>query len=188
MNNKLRIISGKFKSRIIYIPDKKNLRPTKAYIREVLFNIIDMCHCKTSLDLFSGSGILTLEALSRGIGKSTLVELDKELVKSLNSNLAVLDIKDATVINGKVELFLKNLELTLFDIIFIDPPYNTSMLEYTLDYLQKHDFLNMNKYLYFERSKNDKNNYLKYITNTHNVVKDLCIGDVSYTIAINKSI
>ena len=75
-----------------------------------------------------------------------------------------------------------------FDIIFIDPPYDTSLLKYTLDYLKEHKFLRNNKYLYFERSKNDKTIYLKYIVSTHNIVKDLSIGDVSYTIAINKNI
>lgn len=188
LKNKLKIISGKYKSRIIQILDKKNLKPTKSYIREVLFNIIDIHNCETSLDLFAGSGILSMEALSRGVKKSIVVESDKELVKSINGNLKLLDIRDAVVINKKVELFLNDLKPELFDIIFIDPPYDTSLLEYTLDYLKEHKFLRNNKYLYFERSKNDKTIYLKYIASTHNIVKDLSIGDVSYTIAINKNI
>lgn len=188
LNNKLKIISGKYKSRTIHIPDKKNLKPTKSYIREVLFNVIDIHRCETSLDLFSGSGILSLEAISRGVKNSIIVESDKELVKSIKTNLSHFDIKDVVIINKKVELFLKNLKIAYFDIIFIDPPYGTPLLEYTLDYLNKNDFLRKNKYLYFERYKNDNCNYLKYILNTHNVVKDLSIGDVSYTIAVSKYI
>ncbi|MEK9976360.1 MAG: RsmD family RNA methyltransferase, partial [Gammaproteobacteria bacterium] len=76
MNNKLKIISGKYKSRFIQIPDKKNLRPSKAYIRESLFNVLDIHLCNSSLDLFSGSGILSFEAISRGIKKSVLIEND----------------------------------------------------------------------------------------------------------------
>ena len=97
LKNKLKIISGKYKSRIIQILDKKNLKPTKSYIREVLFNIIDIHNCETSLDLFAGSGILSMEALSRGLKKSIVIESDKELAKSINDNLKLLDIRDAVV-------------------------------------------------------------------------------------------
>ena len=76
MNNKLKIISGKYKSRIITIPNKSNLRPTKAFISESLFNIVNLNICNNSLDLFSGSGILSIEALSRGVDKAILVEQD----------------------------------------------------------------------------------------------------------------
>ena len=77
MNNRLKIISGKYKSRLIDIPDKPNLRPSKAYIRETLFNVIEISLCKSSLDLFSGSGILSFEALSRGIDSATLIEREE---------------------------------------------------------------------------------------------------------------
>ena len=127
MNNKLKIISGKYKSRIITIPNKSNLKPTKAYIRESLFNIVDLKVCDTSLDLFSGSGILSLEALSRGIKKAILVEQDLDLVRAIKKNLASLDEANAKVINKKVGKFLKDNNPNIFDIIFLDPPYNTNL-------------------------------------------------------------
>jgi 16S rRNA (guanine966-N2)-methyltransferase len=188
LNNKLKIISGKYKSRIITIPNKSNLKPTKAFIRESLFNIINLKICDTSLDLFSGSGILSLEALSRGIKKAILVEQDLDLVQSINKNLASLDEVNAIVINKKVGKFLKDNISNIFDIIFLDPPYNTNLLDETLSYLKSYEYIYHCKYIYFETSKQDKNDYLKYLSDTHDVLKDLSIGDVSYTIAISKNL
>lgn len=188
LNNKLKIISGKYKSRIITIPNKSNLKPTKAFIRESLFNIVNLKTCDTSLDLFSGSGILSLEALSRGIKKAILVEQDLDLVKSIKKNLASLDEANAIVVNKKVGKFLKDNISNIFDIIFLDPPYNNNLLDETLSYLKSYEYIYHSKYIYFEKSKQDKNDYLKYLSDTHDVLKDLSIGDVSYTIAINKNL
>ena len=188
LNNKLKIISGKYKSRIITIPNKSKLRPTKAFIRESLFNIVNLNICNNSLDLFSGSGILSIEALSRGIDKAILVEYDSDLVKCIKQNLILLDENNAIVFNKKVSKFLKDNDSNAFDVIFLDPPYGTNLLDETLNFLKDYEYLNHNKYIYFETSKQDKNNYLKYLSNTHDVLKNLSIGDVSYTIAINKKL
>ena len=188
MNNKLKIISGKYKSRIINITNKPNLKPTKSFIRESLFNVINLDKCKSSLDLFAGSGILTMEALSRGIENTILVEQDTELISSIKSNLSLLGENEVTVINKKAESFLKHNKDYCFDIIFIDPPFNTNLLEETLDFLRDNKYLDNNMYLYYEYSKKDKNDYKSYIQSSHNILKDLSIGDVSYTISINKNI
>ena len=188
LNNKLKIISGRYKSRSINIPNKPNLRPSKAFIRETLFNVIDISLCSSSLDLFSGSGILSFEALSRGIKSATLIEKDIDLVRSIKSNMSVLNIEGASVIKSMVNKFLLSYDTEPYDIIFIDPPYNTSLLDETFQLLKNKNFLENNKYLYYEKSKKDKSGYEKYFNETHNVIKDLSIGDVSYTILINKNL
>ena len=188
LNNKLKIISGKYKSRFIQIPDKKNLRPSKAYIRESLFNVLDIHLCNSSLDLFSGSGILSFEAISRGIKKSVLIENDTELVQCIKKNIQLLDLQDIGVVKQKVEHYLKSCINKSYDIIFIDPPYKTKLLGETLEILKKNNFLESNKYLYFERSKKDSGDYVSYISDTHLILKDLSIGDVSYTISKNKNL
>ena len=188
LNNKLKIISGRYKSRSINIPDKPNLRPSKAFIRETLFNVIDISLCSSSLDLFSGSGILSFETLSRGIKSATLIEKDIDLVRSIKSNMSVLNIEGASVIKSMVNKFLLSYDTEPYDIIFIDPPYNTSLLDETFQLLKNKNFLENNKYLYYEKSKKDKSGYEKYFNETHNVIKDLSIGDVSYTILINKNL
>ena len=188
MNNKLRIISGRYKSRSINIPDKPNLRPSKAFIRETLFNVIDIGLCSSSLDLFSGSGILSFEALSRGIKSATLIEKDIDLVRSIKSNMSVLNIEGASVIKSMVNKFLLSADTGPYDIIFIDPPYNTSLLDETFQLLKNKNYLDHNKYLYYEKSKKDKSEYEKYFNETHDIIKDLSIGDVSYTILISKNL
>ena len=188
LNNKLKIISGRYKSRSINIPDKPNLRPSKAFIRETLFNVIDIGLCSSSLDLFSGSGILSFEALSRGIKSATLIEKDIDLVRSIKSNMSVLNIEGASVIKSMVNKFLLSYDTEPYDIIFIDPPYNTSLLDETFQLLKNKNYLENNKYLYYEKSKTDKSAYEEYFNETHNIIKDLSIGDVSYTILISKNL
>ena len=188
LNNKLKIISGRYKSRSINIPDKPNLRPSKAFIRETLFNVIDISLCSSSLDLFSGSGILSFEALSRGIKSATLIEKDIDLVRSIKSNMSVLNIEGASVIKSMVSKFLLSPDKGPYDIIFIDPPYNTSLLDETFQLLKNKNYLDHNKYLYYEKSKKDKSEYEKYFNETHDIIKDLSIGDVIYTILINKNL
>ena len=188
LNNKLRIISGRYKSRLINIPDKPNLRPSKASVRETLFNVIDIGLCSSSLDLFSGSGILSFEALSRGIRSATLIEKDIDLVRSIKSNMSVLNIEGASVVKSMVNKFLSSHDNKSHDIIFIDPPYNTSLLDETFQLLKNKNYLENNKYLYYEKSKKDKSEYEEYFNETHDIIKDLSIGDVSYTILINKNL
>ena len=188
LNNKLRIISGEYKSRLIQIINTPHLRPSKAFIRESLFNTIDLTSCTTSLDLFSGSGILSFEALSRGIGAATMIESDVNLVRQINLNIKQLNIEGGNVIKKKVNKFLDECTEKSFDIIFIDPPYKTTLLGETLLQLKEKNFLTNNKFLYYEKSKKDTNEYSKYITSTHKVIKDLSIGDVSYTISVNRKL
>ena len=188
LNNRLKIISGEYKSRLIDILDKPNLRPSKAYIRETLFNVIDISLCKSSLDLFAGSGILSFEALSRGIDSATLIERDSELVKCIQSNITLLDIKGASVIKEKAEKFLLKSDMKSYDLIFMDPPYKSSLLIETFRLLKNHNYLENNKFLYFERSKSDVREYDDFFKSTHIAIKDLSIGDVSYTILINKNL
>ena len=166
----------------------KNLRPTKSYIRETLFNIIEARKCKSSLELFAGSAILSFEALSRGIDQITVIEKDKNLVAKIKSNLKALNANFSEISSLNACSFIKNNTLSNYDLIFLDPPYNSGLLERTLTLLKDHKFLQNNKYLFYERSKNDKEDYFKLISGTHVVIKDLSIGDVSYTISKRRSL
>ncbi len=102
--------------------------------------------------------------------------------------MSVLNIEGASVIKSMVNKFLLSPDKGPYDIIFIDPPYNTSLLDETFQLLKNKNYLENNKYLYYEKSKKDKSGYEKYFDETHDVIKDLSIGDVSYTILINKNL
>ena len=78
-NNSLRITSGHLRSRKIDYLSNEDLRPTKSYIREVIFNVCKLDNDFNTLDLFSGSGILTFESISRGAKVCHLVESNKKI-------------------------------------------------------------------------------------------------------------
>lgn len=130
-DNQVRIIGGTHRSRIIRFPDQDGLRPTSDRIKETLFNWIqnDVSNA-ACLDLFAGSGSLGIEALSRGAKSVHFVESAAEAAKSINENLADLGLEKAVVSRSSVEAWLKDSAAqSLFDLVFIDPPYADQKLE-----------------------------------------------------------
>ena len=74
-----------------------------------------------------------------------------------------------------------------YNIIFIDPPYNANILKLVINKLKKNNLLNTTQYIYIEQNKKKHNKELiNLISETHNILKDLSIGDVSYTIAMKR--
>jgi 16S rRNA (guanine966-N2)-methyltransferase len=96
-------------------------------VRETVFNwlggALQGAHC---LDLFAGTGVLGLEALSRGASTALLVERDAELARALRARIAELDA-DAAVVQRNVEALLREPPPRLFDIVFLDPPYSVAV-------------------------------------------------------------
>ena len=180
---KLKITAGKLKSRLLSF-DKNNLiRPTKSYIRELIFNVVKINETTKCLDLFAGSGILSAEAYSRGASCIDLVEISPNICNIIKSEFEKLEIENYKIHNDKVDNYLSNINRD-YDLIFIDPPYKTNMLEDTLIKLHSLEYLSNAEYLYFEQQKDVNNSrYVNLINNDFEVVKNLSIGDVSYTIA-----
>ncbi len=120
----LRIISGKFRRRLIESPPLNITRPTKERIREAVFSSIGNSIIDSAfLDLFSGSGVFAIEAHSRGANNVYLVELNKHAYKQILNNLNKLNIDRIITNNISYDLFLQN-NFMQFDIVYIDPPYN----------------------------------------------------------------
>ncbi len=126
----LNIIGGDWRSRKLRFPDAGGVRPTPARTRETLFNWLanDLpgSHC---LDLFSGSGALGLEALSRGAASATLVEHNRALADALRHNLTLLKSQDGRVVCQSVDQFLMEPPARPFDLVFMDPPFRQGWLE-----------------------------------------------------------
>ena len=123
----MRVISGKARRLPLVTPSGKNTRPTLDRIKETLFNILQGevygCHF---LDLFSGSGGIGIEALSRGAKQAVFVEYDKEALRCIRTNLAKTKLdSQAVVLPVEVTYGISKLEKMgqVFDIIFADPPY-----------------------------------------------------------------
>ncbi|MDR2073907.1 MAG: 16S rRNA (guanine(966)-N(2))-methyltransferase RsmD [Oscillospiraceae bacterium] len=130
-----RVISGSGAGYKLKVNSDKKLRPTTSRVKEALFDIIQFdIRNSIFLDLFSGSGQIGVEAISRGAKKVIFVEQNRNYVKTIKENV------EKILNNSKVELEIINCDVVLFlkklnykaDIIFLDPPFSSDLLEITL--------------------------------------------------------
>jgi 16S rRNA (guanine966-N2)-methyltransferase len=170
----MRVIAGTAKGLRLKSIEGLNTRPTTDRIKETLFNMIssDVYGC-VFLDLFSGSGAIGIEALSRGARKSVFIENNNKALKCLKENLVhtKLDSK-AQVISKDVIVGLKSLEKRkvesieenlIFDYIFIDPPYECGLEKKVLEVLSKSSIINSESTIILEADINTCFEYLEEI-------------------------
>ena len=121
----MRIIGGKYRSRVLAEFEGMDVRPTGDRVREALFNILSLkIYGVRALDLFCGSGALGLECLSRGASEATFNDFSRESVKIREKNLRTLGIgKDEAKVYSLDYLLCLNGLKGEFDLIFLDPPY-----------------------------------------------------------------
>jgi 16S rRNA (guanine(966)-N(2))-methyltransferase RsmD len=127
----MRIIGGKYKSRIINPGKKFKDRPTTDKAKEGLFNILENRYNfsdKTVLDLFSGSGSMGYEFISRGCKHAIMVEKNYVHFRFIRETLKNLEIQNAVAVKSDSFLFIKKCH-DKFDIIFADPPYSLANLK-----------------------------------------------------------
>jgi len=129
----LRIIAGKFKGRSLKTPQGPSTRPTQGMLREAVFNI---CQNEIGearfLDLFAGSGAMGLEALSRGATHATLVESNRSALACIKENIRTLEAAlQISLLPVQAERAISMLakQKALFDIIYVDPPYDTPLTQ-----------------------------------------------------------
>ncbi|HCM43125.1 MAG TPA: 16S rRNA (guanine(966)-N(2))-methyltransferase RsmD [Candidatus Omnitrophica bacterium] len=141
----MRIISGKFKSRKIDFPKNKLTRPMTDRTKETLFNMLgSLVFEKNILDLFSGSGSIGLEALSRGARHVTFVDEAIWAVKVIQKNLQTLELEpQAKIMQTDVLKAITKLEKQneRFSIIFVDPPFFSGMVKKALMKLDRSDIV-----------------------------------------------
>jgi len=152
----MRIIGGSARGRRLKAPKGRALRPTAARVKEALFNILphDLSGVKV-LDLFAGTGNVTVEALSRGAAEAILVDASAESAKTIRENLRRLDLTDrAKVWTAPVNRALRLLRgrRETFDIIFLDPPYDQRLVEKTLQMVARGGLLRQTGTLIAEHS------------------------------------
>jgi 16S rRNA (guanine966-N2)-methyltransferase len=127
----MRIIAGSFKGRRLVSARDRSIRPTTDRAKQTIFDIlsarIDFSRCSV-LDLFSGSGSLGLEALSRGASHVTFVERSRQALAILERNIRELKCEDQTTVHqADVFWYLKNARHAV-DIVFVDPPYKLEQI------------------------------------------------------------
>lgn len=172
---KCRIIGGRWRSRQLPVIDADGLRPTTDRVRETLFNWLqgDLTD-SVCLDLFAGSGLLGFEAASRGASKVLMVEKSPAVFKNLQQNVTLLDADDTvSVLNQDALLYLQQLtSADEFDIVFIDPPYDTGLLEPVIERLK----LSNGCKVYLESRKGDTIN----VPENWSLLKDKTAGQIHY--------
>ncbi len=127
------------------------MRPTSGKTRETLFNWLQFDIAgKTVLDPFSGSGALSIEAISRGAKKTFLIEKDIKVFKSLKSSLETIGSTRFKLVNEDSINYLKKLEHNAFDYIFLDPPFNQQILPLILNLLYERKLIHSDSQIYIE--------------------------------------
>jgi 16S rRNA (guanine966-N2)-methyltransferase len=125
----LRITEGSKKGKLVKAPAKADVRPTGSKTRQALFNVLrPKIQSSRFLDVCAGSGVMGLEALSRGAAEMTAIEEDRQALHTLSENIERAEVK-AKIIRGDCLRVLPKLSARSFDIIFADPPYKTKLAE-----------------------------------------------------------
>ena len=152
----MRVIGGIYKRRLLTWPDDaKHIRPTKDRIREAIFSALGPLDGLKSLDLYSGSGAMGIESLSRGCSFATFVDCNKVALDTTKKNLSSLGITNARVIAKKdtdaIKDFIANKET--FDILFLDPPYEEGRYEEILNIFISNNLLNTHAMIIMEANR-----------------------------------
>lgn len=172
----MKVISGLYKGRIIEGFDMDGTRPTMERVKESLFATIqNNIEDAVVLDLFSGSGNLGIEALSEGAKYAYLVDYNVKAAKTIKRNLDTIGITNAEVINMdylKALDYLKNKDIK-FDLIFLDPPYQTSFIEKSVESITKNNLLKEDGLIICESDSLDRIVY----NDNYKIIKDKKYGD-----------
>ena len=153
----MRIVGGIYKRRLITYPDDaKHIRPTKDRVREAIFSALGDIDGYKGLDLYSGSGAMGIEALSRGCSFMTFVDINKVAIDTTKKNLSSLDIKNAKVLFMSDEMAIKSFidHKEQFDILFLDPPYKEGKYIEIVDLFINNNLLSKNAIIVMESDRN----------------------------------
>lgn len=153
----MRVISGKYKGSILEGDKIDGTRPTIARVKESVFATIqNKIPDSIVLDLFAGSGSLGIEALSMGAKFCYFIDHQKQAFNALTRNTSKLKIsKDVKIIKSDFISFLKQTEVK-FDIIFLDPPYDSDYIKRSVDLIVSRDLLKKDGIIVCETSSLDR--------------------------------
>lgn len=152
---RLRIIGGQWRGRVLTFPDVDGLRPTGDRIRETLFNwLMGYTAEARCLDLFAGSGALSLEALSRGATEAYAIELDKRAAQTIRHHGATLGTQSLKVYSDDtLALLARGNPWAPFDIVFIDPPFSAELAGPCAALLEQGNWLAEQAWIYVEADR-----------------------------------
>jgi len=183
-SNSLRIIGGAWRSRRIQFIDSPKIRPTPDRVRETVFNwlasSIDGASC---LDVFAGSGALGFEAASRGAKEVVMIEEDARIAATLNQQLEKLQTENLSIEiqNQNALSYLPNISKK-FDVIFLDPPFDSELLSKVVPMILEQKLLSIKGLLYVETAAKQG---LPESLNSLNCIREKTSGEVCYALYEN---
>jgi 16S rRNA (guanine966-N2)-methyltransferase len=180
--NRVRIVGGELRGRRIEFPDAPGLRPSADRVRETLFNWLQAdvpgARC---LDLFAGSGVLGIEASSRGAREVVLVEHSQAVARALRKTVAALGVeRRVRIVEADAIAWLSNEPAAPFDIVFLDPPFSSALLAPAVETLEQGDWLAPGALVYLERNGMAGDWPLPA---TWRLLRDKRAGEVAYALA-----
>jgi 16S rRNA (guanine966-N2)-methyltransferase len=188
LTNKVRIIAGHWRSRQVQVIDQKDLRPTTDRVRETLFNWIHpFLYGSSCLDLFAGTGVLGLEAASRGAKLVQFVEHGQKAYLNIKNNLEMLqpgpNFCQIEVTRAEAIYWLETHDAAIFDIIFVDPPFDdVNLLQNALKTLGKVQFQTKSPIIYVESTTKVENEVILENLQDWHIDRQLVAGVVKASI------
>ena len=169
----MRIIAGKSRGTKLYTLEGENTRPTLDRVKESLFNIIqNKIQDAIFLDLFSGSGAIGLEALSRGARKVIMCDNSKEACNIIKKNMEKTHfLENVEIYHMDFKNVLQNKINEKLDIVFLDPPYKTDFAIESIEYILKKDLLKEDSIIIIETD--DKDRMIEKLENVNCGIKDI---------------
>ena len=157
----MKVISGLLKGRNIEGFNIEGTRPTMDRVKESIFSTIQFeIRDSVVLDLFAGSGNLGIEAISNGASKCYFVDNNKIAINTINKNIKTFNIEDKSIIiKNDYMNALDSLRNTIFDIVFLDPPYKDNYIDSSIKFLLKNNMLNDEALIICEYDKDINREY-----------------------------
>lgn len=167
----MRVIGGEKRGTKLFSLEGNDTRPTTDRVKESLFNIIQWeIRDKKVLDLFAGSGGLGIEALSRGASYAVFVDGNEDAVKIIRKNIEKLRYEEkCSILYADYKKVLNNIQN--YDIIFLDPPYKSDLIEKSLHLILTNKLLSQDGIVICETEKNRQFQYNGFF-----MKKEVCYG------------
>ncbi len=181
---RIRIISGIFKGRLLNVPQSKFIRPTTDRLRETLFNLLNNrinFDGIEILDIYSGSGSLGLECISRGAKQVTFIERNTQIYKNLLENIKSLGVENqCKVVKSKAIDYSKRSAEKQYNLILADPPFFKYDIYDVVKNLKTYNYLKEDGIIIIERSIQTKEkDILNFGIEPFRIIGDTCLYEIS---------
>jgi len=178
----MKIITGTARGRRLAAPKDKLTRPTSAMVKEAMFSMIQFSIAGADvLDLFSGTGQLGLEALSRGAARCDFVDSAKSAVRLIEQNLQATKLAGGSIYQADAKAFLSR--GTAYDIILLDPPYHFAKLPEVMQTIAQFDILRENGILMLETARDID---VPLLPSPYAIVQQNSYGNTTLTVYMHK--